>query len=42
LIANRDNLDVALIRREWSAVAGGEEVRTTWLENALSRRLPCE
>lgn len=35
LIANRDDLD--LIRREWSAVAVGEEARTAWLEDAISR-----
>jgi hypothetical protein len=37
LIANRDALDVDLIRREWSAVARGEEARTAWLEDAIAR-----
>jgi hypothetical protein len=37
LIANCDNLDVDLIRQEWSAVAAGEEARTAWLEEALAR-----
>jgi hypothetical protein len=37
LIANRDEIDVELIRREWSAVAVGEEARTAWLEDAIKR-----
>ena len=37
LIANRDDIDVDLIRREWSAVAFGEAARTAWLEDALVR-----
>jgi hypothetical protein len=40
LIANRDALDVGLIRQEWSAVAAGEEARTAWLEDALARLVP--
>jgi hypothetical protein len=40
LITNRDNLDVSLIRQEWSAVAVGEEARTAWLEDALARLTP--
>jgi hypothetical protein len=40
LIANRDEIDVALIRREWSAVAAGEEARTAWLEAAIARLVP--
>jgi hypothetical protein len=40
LIANHDGIDVGLIRREWSAVATGEEVRTAWLEDALARLAP--
>jgi hypothetical protein len=40
LIANCDAIDVAHIRREWSAVAEGEEARTAWLEGALTRLLP--
>jgi hypothetical protein len=40
LIANRDEIDVAVIRREWAAVAAGEDVRTAWLEDALARLAP--
>ncbi len=37
LIANRDDVNVDLIRREWSAVATGEENRTAWLEERFAR-----
>jgi hypothetical protein len=40
MIANRDDLDVGLIRQEWLAVAAGEESRTAWLEDALARLVP--
>jgi len=40
LIANRDEIDVDLIRREWSTVAEGEEMRTAWLEDAIKRVVP--
>src|SRR5262249_29236198 len=40
LIANRDEIDVDLIRREWSAVAAGEGARTAWLEQAIARLVP--
>jgi hypothetical protein len=40
LIANRDDIDLALVRREWSAVAAGEEARTAWLEDAIARFVP--
>ena len=40
LNANRDNIDLNLIRREWSTVANGEEARTAWLENAIARLVP--
>jgi hypothetical protein len=40
LIANRDTIDLDLIRREWSAVAAGEDDRTAWLENAIARCVP--
>jgi hypothetical protein len=40
LIANRDEIDVGLIRQEWSAVAKGEEARTAWLEDAFARLVP--
>ena len=36
LAANRDDLDADLIRREWAAVAHGEEERTAWLEGELA------
>jgi hypothetical protein len=36
LIANRDQIDLAFIRHEWSSVAKGEEARTLWLENAIA------
>jgi hypothetical protein len=37
LIANRNEIDVELIRREWSAVSEGEEARTAWLEGTINR-----
>jgi hypothetical protein len=40
LIANRDDIDVGLIRQEWSAVAEGEDARTAWLEDAIARSVP--
>lgn len=40
MIANRDDLNVGLIRQEWSAVAAEEETRTAWLEDALARLAP--
>lgn len=40
MVANRDDLDTSLIRREWLAVAAGEEARTAWLEDALVRLVP--
>lgn len=40
LIANRDEVDLNLIRREWSTVAEGEEMRTAWLEDAIARLVP--
>jgi hypothetical protein len=36
LVANRHDIDIDLIRREWALVAGGEEERTRWLEGALA------
>ena len=36
LAANRDDIDVDLIRREWATVAEGEKERTAWLEAELS------
>lgn len=40
LIANREEIDLGLIREEWSAVAGQEEARTAWLEDAIARLVP--
>ena len=40
LIANRDEIDLNLIRQEWSAVSAGEDVRTAWLEDAIARLVP--
>ena len=37
LSANRDQIDLDCIRREWSAVSRGEEARTAWLEGAIAR-----
>ena len=36
LAAHRDEIDVDLIRREWAAVAHGEEDRSAWLEGELA------
>jgi hypothetical protein len=40
LVANRDSINVAAIRGEWSAVSKGEEARTAWLESAFARLVP--
>lgn len=40
LIANRDEIDLAVIRREWGEVAEGEDARTSWLEGAIARLVP--
>jgi hypothetical protein len=40
LLANRDDIDLEAIRREWSTVADGEEPRTAWLEDAIARLVP--
>lgn len=37
LSANRDNIDLAWIRRTWSAVSEDEDARTKWLEEAIAR-----
>lgn len=39
LTANRDAIDVGLIREEWSAFAASEPARTAWLEDAIARRV---
>ena len=38
LAANRETIDVDLIRREWAAVSAGEDDRTRWLEAELGAR----
>lgn len=35
LTANRETIDVELVRREWAAVSAGEDDRTRWLEKVL-------
>jgi hypothetical protein len=39
LTANRDTIDVQLIREEWSPFTASEEERTAWLEAAIVRRV---
>ena len=39
LTANRDKIDVELIREEWSPFAATEAERTTWLEAVIARRV---
>jgi Nucleotidyl transferase AbiEii toxin, Type IV TA system len=39
LVANRDTIDVSLIRREWLPFAAAEPERTAWLEAAIDRRV---
>jgi Nucleotidyl transferase AbiEii toxin, Type IV TA system len=39
LTANRDTIDVPLIREEWSPFAATEAERTAWLEAAIARRV---
>lgn len=36
LAANRDEIDLDAIRREWAAVSLGEEARTAWLEAEIA------
>jgi hypothetical protein len=37
LSANRDTIDLAVIRSEWLAVADSDNERTVWLEDAIAR-----
>jgi hypothetical protein len=37
LTANRNEIDVKLIRQEWSALAAEDKARTAWLEDAIRR-----
>jgi len=36
LAANRDEIDLDVIRREWAAVSQGEEARSAWLEAEIA------
>ncbi|HET6574880.1 MAG TPA: hypothetical protein VFG68_14840 [Fimbriiglobus sp.] len=40
LAANRDDIDLDLIRREWAPFAATEADRTKWLDDAIARILP--
>jgi len=40
LAANRDDIDISLIRQEWQPFADLEAARTTWLEAAIARPVP--
>jgi hypothetical protein len=39
LTANRDTIDIALIREEWAPFADSETERTAWLEAAIAKRV---
>ena len=39
LIANRDTIDVDLIRREWAPFAAAEPERSAWLEAEIEKRV---
>ena len=39
LTANRDDIDIALIREEWSPFAATEAERTSWLEAVIEKRV---
>jgi len=39
LTANRDTIDVVLIRDEWAPFADTETERTAWLEAAIVKRV---
>ena len=39
LTANRDDIDINLIREEWSPFAATEVERTSWLEAVIARRV---
>ena len=40
LAANRDDIDLDLIRGEWHPYAAQEPDRTAWLEDAIARIVP--
>jgi len=39
LTANRDEINLDIIRQEWSPFAATEAERTAWLEAAIARRV---
>jgi hypothetical protein len=39
LTANRDTIDVSLIREQWGPFAATEAERTAWLEAAIEKRV---
>jgi hypothetical protein len=39
ITANRDTIDLPMIREEWSPFAATEAERTTWLETVIARRV---
>jgi hypothetical protein len=39
LTANRDTIDVSLIREEWAFFAATQPERTTWLESVIAKRV---
>jgi hypothetical protein len=39
LTANRDTIDINLIREEWSPFANSEAERTAWLDAAIAKRV---
>ena len=39
LIANRDDIDIDLIRQEWAPLAATEADRTAWLDAAIDKRV---
>jgi hypothetical protein len=39
LTANRDTIDLQIIREEWSPFAATEAERTAWLEDVIARRV---
>ena len=41
LIANRDTIDVDLIRAEWSPFVTTDPARASWLEAAIDKRVVC-
>ena len=40
LAANRDTIDLALVRSEWAPFADTEADRTAWLERAIAQNVP--